>query len=58
MFSFFAWCAPGAESEFAFLVMLTIGAALSRQLGACYLVGAFVVSIMARRLRAPAGLDR
>jgi Kef-type K+ transport system membrane component KefB len=53
-FSFFArWLAPIApKSEFAFLVMLTIGAAfITRQLGAYYLVGAFVVGIVAQRFR-------
>jgi Kef-type K+ transport system membrane component KefB len=53
-FSLFArWLAPIApKSEFAFLVMLTIGAAfITRQLGAYYLVGAFVVGMMAQRFR-------
>jgi len=47
---FLAPIAP--RSEFAFLVMLTIGAAfVTRQLGAYYLVGAFVVGIVAQRFR-------
>lgn len=53
-FSGFArWLAPIApRSEFAFLVMMTIGAAfVTRQLGAYYLVGAFVVGIVAQRFR-------
>lgn len=53
-FSVFArWVVPIApKSEFAFLVMLTIGAAfITRQLGAYYLVGAFVVGIVAQRFR-------
>lgn len=53
-FGFFArWLAPVApKSEFAFLVMLAIGAAfVTRQLGAYYLVGAFVVGIVAQRFR-------
>jgi Kef-type K+ transport system membrane component KefB len=53
-FSLFAkWLAPVApKSEFAFLVMMTIGAAfITRQLGAYYLVGAFVVGIVAQRFR-------
>jgi Kef-type K+ transport system membrane component KefB len=53
-FSAFArWLAPVApRSEFAFLVMMTIGAAyVTRQLGAYYLVGAFVVGIVAQRFR-------
>lgn len=40
------------RSEFAFLVMVTIGAAyVTRALGAYYLVGAFVVGIVAQRFR-------
>lgn len=53
-FELFArWIAPIApRSEFAFLVMMTIGAAfVTRQLGAYYLVGAFVVGIVAQRFR-------
>lgn len=53
-FSFFArFLAPLApRSEFAFLIMMTIGAAfITRQLGAYYLVGAFVVGIVAQRFR-------
>lgn len=50
---FAVWIAPYApKSEFAFLVMVTIGAAyVTRQLGAYYLVGAFVVGIVAQRFR-------
>jgi Kef-type K+ transport system membrane component KefB len=54
LFRLFAvWIAPIApRSEFAFLVMVTIGAAyVTRQLGAYYLVGAFVVGIVAQRFR-------
>lgn len=54
MFELFArWIAPIApRSEFAFLVMMTIGAAfVTRQLGAYYLVGAFVVGIVAQQFR-------
>lgn len=54
MFELFArWIAPIApRSEFAFLVMMTLGAAfVTRQLGAYYLVGAFVVGIVAQRFR-------
>ncbi len=54
MFELFArWIAPIApRSEFAFLVMMTMGAAFAtRQLGAYYLVGAFVVGIVAQRFR-------
>ena len=53
-FSAFArWLAHVApKSEFAFLIMMTIGAAfVTRQLGAYYLVGAFVVGIVAQRFR-------
>jgi Kef-type K+ transport system membrane component KefB len=53
-FSGFArWLAHIApKSEFAFLIMMTIGAAfVTRQLGAYYLVGAFVVGIVAQRFR-------
>ncbi|MEZ5287482.1 MAG: cation:proton antiporter [Vicinamibacterales bacterium] len=53
-FSLFArFLAPLApRSEFAFLIMMTIGAAfVTRQLGAYYLVGAFVVGIVAQRFR-------
>ncbi len=51
--AFAVWIAPIApKSEFAFLVMITIGAAyITRQLGAYYLVGAFVVGIVAQRFR-------
>jgi Kef-type K+ transport system membrane component KefB len=54
VFRMFAiWIAPIApRSEFAFLVMVTIGAAyVTRQLGAYYLVGAFVVGVVAQRFR-------
>src|SRR5690606_30062719 len=53
-FELFArWIAPIApRPEFACLVMMTIGAAfVTRQLGAYYLVGAFVVGIVAQRFR-------
>jgi len=51
--AFAAWIVPIApKSEFAFLVMVTIGSAyVTRQLGAYYLVGAFVVGIVAQRFR-------
>lgn len=51
--AFAVWIVPIApKSEFAFLVMITIGAAyVTRQLGAYYLVGAFVVGIVAQRFR-------
>jgi Kef-type K+ transport system membrane component KefB len=55
LFRFFAASvAPWApKSEFAFLVMMAVVMAyITRQLGAYYLVGAFLVGIAARRLRA------
>jgi Kef-type K+ transport system membrane component KefB len=54
MFRAFArWIAPYAQnSDFAFLLMLALLAAFStRKLGAYYLVGAFVVGMMAQRFR-------
>lgn len=54
MFRAFArWIAPHApNSDFAFLLMLALLAAFAtRRLGAYYLVGAFVVGMMAQRFR-------
>lgn len=54
MFRAFArWIAPYAKnSDFAFLLMLALMAAFTtRKLGAYYLVGAFVVGMMAQRFR-------
>ncbi|MGD9904782.1 MAG: cation:proton antiporter [Vicinamibacterales bacterium] len=54
MFRAFAlWIAPYAQnSDFAFLLMLALMAAFTtRRLGAYYLVGAFVVGMMAQRFR-------
>jgi Kef-type K+ transport system membrane component KefB len=54
MFGAFArWIAPYARnSDFAFLLMLALLAAFTtRKLGAYYLVGAFVVGMMAQRFR-------
>ena len=55
MFRAFAvWIEPFApKSDFAFLLMLTLlSAFVTRKLGAYYLVGAFVVGMMAQRFRA------
>ncbi|MCC7124354.1 MAG: cation:proton antiporter, partial [Acidobacteria bacterium] len=55
MFRAFArWIAPYAKnSDFAFLLMLALLAAFAtRRLGAYYLVGAFVVGMVAQRFRA------
>lgn len=51
--AFAQWIAPYARnSDFAFLLMLALVAAFAtRKLGAYYLVGAFVVGMMAQRFR-------
>ncbi|MEN6369391.1 MAG: cation:proton antiporter [Thermotogota bacterium] len=51
--TFARWVAPYApKSEFAFLVMMAILAAYgTRKLGVYYLVGAFLVGLLARRFR-------
>ncbi|NOT43935.1 MAG: cation:proton antiporter [Acidobacteria bacterium] len=51
--AFASWIAPYApKSDFAFLLMLTLLSAFAtRKLGAYYLVGAFVVGMVAQRFR-------